>query len=139
MPQPIRESVSSIDLSTRFVSTTTVGASPTDNTETVIGTLTIAGFGDLYVTSGIRLRGWAAFTVGTSGVSANLKIRQTSVSGTTVAATGAVTETAANLDELTVLGTDAAPGVKVYVLTLTIASGAAASTVSALQLAADII
>jgi len=139
MPEPIRYTSPYFDLSARLVYTTTVAASPSANAETIIGTLTIANFNDLAVLSGIRLRGWAAFTVGTSGVSANLRIRQTNVSGTVVAATGAVTETAANLDELEVQGTDAAPGVGVYVLTLTIGSGAATSTVSQLSLAGDVI
>lgn len=139
MPQPITQSVSSIDLSTRFQSYKTVDASPSAGTETIIATLTLAGFGDLAVMSGIRIRGWAAFTVGTSGVSANLRIRQTNVSGTVVAATGATTVTAGNLYETSVNGFDATPGVGTYVLTLTVGSGAAASTVSALLVEAVII
>lgn len=139
MPEPIRYNDIYFDYSARHQQTSTVGASPAAGSETIIGTLTLANFNDIAVVSGIRLVGWAAFTVGTSGVSANLKIRQTNVSGTTVAATGAVTETAANLDELTVMGFDATPGVGVYVLTLTVGSGAAASTVSALHLAAIIV
>src|SRR5512146_60538 len=139
MPAPIKPSVVFEDLSARFVSTTTVGASPSAGTEVTIGTLTIANFNDIAVVSGIQLDGWAAFTVGTSGVSANLKIRETSVSGTTVAATGATTVTAANLVEMSVKGFDATPGVGVYVLTLLIGSGADTSTVSALSLKAIVI
>lgn len=139
MPQPIREDSIFVDLSTRFQRTTTVAASPSGSSETTIATLTLAGFNDIQIVSGIRLEGWAAFTVGTSGVSVNLQIKQTSSSGTAVGASGAVTETAANLDEITVCTFDAAPGVKTYVLTMTVASGAAASTVSAVYLGAIII
>ena len=139
MPVPIRESSSVIDLSARFKAYKTVDASPADATETVIATLTLTDFGGPSVQSRIQLRGWAAFTVGGSGVSANLRIRQTNVSGTVIAATGATTVTAANLVERTVAGFDAAPGVGVYVLTLAVGSAVAASTVSALMLEAVIV
>lgn len=139
MPQPIAQSITNHDLSSRFQGTSTVVASPTAATETIIGSLTLANFGDIAVVSGIRLHGWAAFTAGTNGVSANLRIRETNASGTIVAATGAVTVTAANLYAMDVLGADAAPGVVLYVLTLTVGSGSAASTVSACHLSATII
>ena len=139
MPQPIKDSIIFSDLSARFVETTTVAASPSGSAETVIATLTIPSFNDIAVVSGVRLLGWAAFTVGTSGVSANLQIKQTNAAGTVVVATGATTQTAAHLVELTAYGFDAAPGVGVYALTLTVASGAAASTVSGLQLSAVVI
>lgn len=139
MPQPIRYSAQSIDLSPRFQQTTTVAASPTDSTETIIATLTLSGFNDLAVVSGIQLIGWAALTVGTNGVSANLRIRQTNASGTVVAATGATTVTAANLVAREVQGNDATPGVAVYVLTLAVGSASAGSTVSACSLRAIIV
>ena len=134
MPQPITEASSRIDLSQRFQVTTTVGASPAAGSETIIGTLTITDFGNLAVTSGILLRGWCSVTIGTSGVSHNLRIRQTNVSGTVIAATGALTATAGNLYAPDVVGFDSGAGVGTYVLTLTVGSGAAASTVSALAL-----
>ena len=134
MPEPIKQSVIFTDLSGRFQSTQAVAASPALAAETIIGTLNIAGFGDTAVVSGIQFDGWAAFTVGTSGVSATLRIRQTNVSGAVVATTGALTVTAASLVQTNVQGFDAAPGVGAYVLTLQIGSGAAASTVSALSL-----
>lgn len=139
MPQPIRTDSVGFDLHHRFQQTTTVAASPTANAETTIATLTLSDFGDLAVVSGIQLSGWAAFTVGTSGTAVTLKLRQTSVSGTTVATTGALTATAANLDAFTVQGFDATPGVGVYVLTMTVTGGAATSTVSAVSLSAIII
>ena len=141
MPQPIRYDSIGFDLSKRIQVYKTVDASPAAASETVIATLTLANFSDISVVSGIVVSGWAAFTVGTSGASANLKIRQTNVSGTTVVATGATTGgiAATNLVELDVEGFDAGAGASSYALTLTIASGAAASTVSALMLRAIII
>jgi len=139
MPQPIRENILFTDLSARFVGTSTVAASPTDNTETVIATLTIANFGDIAVVSGIRLNAFAALTVGTSGDGVTLRIRQTNVSGTVVVSTGQLNATAGNLVAPSVLGFDAAPGKGVYVLTLQVHAGAAASTVSALHLSATVV
>jgi hypothetical protein len=142
MPQPIAQSITNHDLSSRFQGTSTVVASPVDNAETIIASLTLANFGDIPLVSGIRLQGFAAFTIGTSGVSGNLKIRETNASGTTVVASGAVNAgvwAATQLTTLGVLGFDAAPGVATYVMTLTIASGAAASTVSALHLSATLV
>lgn len=139
MAEPIRQSIIDHDLSSRFAGTSVVVASPQLAAETIIGSLTIASFGDVQVIGGIRLSGWAAYTVGTSGVSVQLRIRQTNVSGAIVADTGATTATATNLGSLSILGADAAPGVKTYVLTMQVASGAAVSTVSALHLSAIII
>lgn len=139
MPEPIKMDSVFVDLATRFQSTQTVGASPTDNAETIIGTLNLANFNAIDVTNGIQLEGFAAYTVGTSGDGVSLSIRETDVSGTVVATTGLVTSTATNLGALTVIGKDAAPGVGVYVLTMTVHAGAAESTVSALHLGAVII
>ena len=139
MPEPIKQDSVFVDLATRFQSTQTVAASPTDNAETIIATLTLANFNDIAVTNGIRLHGWAALTVGTSGTAVNMKIHQTNASGSTVVASGALTATATNLITVSVAGKDAAPGVGVYVLTLTVTGGAAASTVSALHLGAIVI
>lgn len=139
MPAPIDYSSALVDLSQRFQGTSTVVASPTDSTETIIASLTIADFGNLEVISGVRLHGFAAFTVGTNGVTANLRIRQTNASGTIVKATGGVIAVATNLLAMNVLGLDAAPGIKTYVLTLTVGSASAGSTVSAVHLAATVI
>lgn len=138
MPQPIRQTVLDHDLTARFASSTTVAASPAAGAETTIASVTIPNFGDLQVVSGIRVFGWAAFTVGTSGISATLQIKQTNSSGSAVVSSGAITETAANLDEVSVMGFDSGAGVKTYALTLTIGSGAAASTVSAVYLGVQV-
>src|SRR5690348_2503251 len=122
MPTPIHESANSLDLSPRIVDTTTVAASPAANTETVIATLTNQNFGDLSIAQKVYLQGWATFTVGTSGVSVRLRIRQTNVSGTVIADTGALTGgvAAGNLLAQDVAGSDASPGVATYALTLQI-------------------
>lgn len=138
-PTPIRLSASGIDLAPRIQRTTTVAASPTDATETIVASLTIDG--NIAYSTGILLLGFGAFTVGTAGVSVNLKLRRTNASGTTIAATGAVTYTAADLGALTVHGFDTGgtlPG-QVYVLTATVASANAASTFSAVQLTAVVV
>ena len=141
MPQPISYDSQRLDLSKRIQVYTTVDASPAAGAETIIATLVLAGFADTALISGVELSGWAAFTVGTSGVSARMRIRQTNVSGTVKADTGALTGgiAAGNLVAQDVEGFDAGAGVGTYVLTLTIGSGAAASTVSALKLRAVLI
>ena len=140
-PQQITVAAPQIDLSARIIDTTTVGASPTAAAETIIGTLTIPNFAGIAVMQRIYLGGWAAFTVGTAGTAANLRIRQTNVTGTVIAATGALTGgiAAAALVAQDVCGSDASPGVAVYVLTLQVTSATAGSTVSALQLYALVV
>lgn len=139
--EKIYQSGLGLDLSPRFISSVVVAASPSAAVETTICTLTVPA--NAAVTSGIWLTGWAAFTVGTNGTACNLKIRQTNTSGSTVSASGAVTGgiTAAGLVTLDVQGFDTAgvlPG-QVYVLTLTVTAGSAASTVSACQLTALVV
>ena len=139
MPVPIRYDSQALDLTKRVQVYKTVDASPAAASETVIATLTLTGFADTPVLSGVLLNAWAAYTVGTSGTAVTLKIRQTNVSGTTVASTGALTKTAASLYADDVNGFDSGAGVAVYVFTMQVTSGAAASTVSALLIQATII
>ena len=83
----------------------------------------------------------AAFTAGTNAVSAKLDIRQTNTTGTLIATTGAQTVVATDLYASTVLGFDTGavtPG-QVYVLCLTMGSGSATSTVSAVYFEAVLI
>jgi hypothetical protein len=89
--------------------------------------------------SGVQFDAWAAFTVGTSGTAATLRVRQTNVAGTVVANSGALTVTAANVVQESVMGFDATPGVGVYVLTLQITAGAANTTISAVALQAVLV
>lgn len=142
MPLPIQESAANLDLSPRVFKSTAVAASPADATETTVCTLTCTG--DIAVVSGILVIGFAAFTVGTAGVSVNAKIRRTDTSGTTVVATGVTNEgvtAATQLGTRLVLGYDTGPTMpgQVYVLTLTVGSANATSTVSAASLIAVVI
>ena len=138
---PVRVAGAAVDLSGRIVQSSTIVASPTDNTETIIASLTLPA--NVNIISGVLLLCNANFTIGTSGVSGNLKIRQTSASGTTVVASGVVNAgvwAATQLTQLTVVGFDtAASSGQLYKATLTVGSGAAASTVSAVTLAALIL
>jgi hypothetical protein len=135
-PSPITLSADRIDMSPRRFYTVGIVGSPALAAETIIATLTVAA--NVAVTQSVRLQGWAAFTVGTSGVSAQLRIRQTSAVGTLKADSGAVTAAAANLREQSIQGDDTAPTLpgQIYVMTLQVASGSAASTVSAVYLEA---
>lgn len=139
MPTPINASAAGLDLSPRVFSSTTVVASPAAAAETIVCTVTCTG--DIAVIAGILLVGWTAFTVGTNGVSVQTKIRRTNVSGSTRVDSGAETATAANLGTSNVVAFDTGPTMpgQVYVLTLTVASGSAASTVSAVGLVAIVI
>lgn len=102
-------------------------------------TLTIPEY--VSVSYGVIVLGFGAFTIGTNGVSYNLKLRQTGTSGTTLKATGVIALAAAALGEAAILGFDASPVLpgQVYVLTATIASATAASTFSAAELIAIVI
>ncbi len=136
MPQPIQYDAAHLDLSSRFYSATWNSASPAAAAETTIATLTLAG--DLAVTQGVYLLGFCAFTMGTNGVSATLKIRRTNTSGATIATSGATLGVATGIYQPAILGVDPnpVPNTTVYVLTLTIGSGSAASTVTTANLIA---
>jgi hypothetical protein len=141
MPRPINEAADALDLSPRFFRSAVVVASPAAAAETIIAQS--AAIGDVAVMQGVRLGGWAAFTVGTTGTAARLRLRQTNVAGTVIADTGAVTGgiAAANLVTLDVEGFDAAatPPGQVYVLTLQVTGGSAVSTVSGVLISGFII
>lgn len=140
MPEPLRESAISLDLSPRWTSSIVVAGSPALAAITSVCSLTFPQFGGLTVVTGVQLRGWVAFTVGTSGVTAKLDIRQTGTAGAVIATTGLLTVVAGNLVSIPVQGIDVAPlAAGVWVLALTIGSGAAVSTVSAVQLEALVI
>lgn len=123
-----------VDLSPRFQRNATVVASPAAATETIIGSITVQR--NLAVSSGIIVYGFAAYTVGGSGVSVNLKLRKTDASGSTLKATGAVDIAATKLGSGALFAFDTSPTLpaQVYVLTMTVASGAAESTVSAVEI-----
>lgn len=134
-PEPFTRSAIGLDLSPRIVASTTVVASPAAAAETIIAQT--PALGALALAVGVLVSGWAAFTVGTSGTAVRLRVRQTNVAGAVVADTGALTGgiAAAGLVAQDAEGLDAAPLTNgVYVLTLQVTAGAAASTVSAVML-----
>lgn len=134
--EPIRYDAPLLGLGGRVRQSTTVAASPAAATETIIASLTFDGL--VQVEFGVIVIGFAAYTVGTNGVSVNLKLRKTDASGATLKATGAVTAVAANLGAGELCGVDTSPVLpnQVYVLTMTVASGSASSAVSAVELLA---
>src|SRR5881296_3014741 len=139
--EPITRNSLGLDLSGRFFFTTVVVASPAAAAETIIASLTINS--NIAAVTGVDLTGWAAYTVGTSGTAVQLRLRQTSAAGTLVAASGALTGSqhgAAILSADDIEGFDTAPVLpgQVYVLTMQVTAGAAASTVSAVKLRAVI-
>jgi hypothetical protein len=136
MPTAIKSSSNAVDLSPRFVVTTAITGSPAAAAETIIATLTLPQFGDPTIVSGIDLSGWATLTVGTNGTALTFRIRQTGLAGTVVVTSGALTGgvAAAGLVAQDIEGFDATPGIGVYVLTLQVTAGSAASTVSAVKL-----
>jgi hypothetical protein len=141
MPRPINEGADAIDLSPRFVRSAVVVASPTAAAETIIAQT--AAIGDVAVVTGVKLWGWAAFTVGTNGTAARLRLRQTNVAGTVIADSGALTGgiAAANLVAQDIEGFDTAAVApsQVYVLTLQVTAASAGSTVSAVMLSGLVI
>lgn len=139
MPGPDRYDGRYVDLSGRFAYYTTVDASPSAGTETIIATLPTLG--DVSVHVGVKLECNIGVTIGTSGVTARLRVRQTNVSGAVKADSGVVTVAAASLYNIDALGIDLTPTLpgQVYVATLLIGSGAATSTVTPLFFSALII
>lgn len=140
-PDPIKVDSHVVDLSARFQRTTAIVASPALAAETIIASLAIVG--DMVVAQGVRVEGWAAMLIGTSGTALRLRIRQTNVAGAVVADTDALTGgiVAGNKVAQDVIGFDAAPALpgQVYVLTATVTAGSAASTVSSVFLGAIIV
>lgn len=137
MPEPLRESAIALDLSPRWVQSSTVVGSPAAAAITSVCSVAMPTVSAVALVTGVQLRGFVAFTVGTNGVTAKLDIRQTGVAGAIIATTGLLTVVAANLVTFSVQGIDTAPlAAGVWILALTIGSGSAASAVSAAQLEA---
>ena len=136
---PIELNGISVDLSGRIVRSATVSASPSGSAETVVAT-TPAFDTSIAFVAGVIVMANLAYTLGTSAASATVKLRQTNVSGATLYSTGAQTgghNTATQLVADDVMAFDTAPAAgQTYCVTLTIGSGAAASTVSAVQIIA---
>ena len=140
--EPIHSTLLGVDLTPRVAVTTAITGSPAAASETIIATLNIANYANIAVLSGVIVEGWAAYTVGTSGASVQFRIRQTNVAGNVVVNSGALTGSqhgAGILSADDIAGFDSGAGVATYVLTMTVASGAATSTVSAVFLKATIL
>jgi hypothetical protein len=140
--EPIHQADINIDFSQRFLVTVAVVASPAAAAETIIAQLPAFNAGIPFL-KGVYLQGWAAYTVGTAGVSVQFRVRQTNVSGSVIANTGALTGSqhgAGILSDDDVNGFDTSPAAgQVYVLTMQVASANAASTVSAVCLSGQAI
>lgn len=136
MPIPIQQGAAALDLSPRIFKSEVVVASPAAAAETIICSVAVQG--DLSTALGVVLFGWATYTVGTNGTAVTFKLRQTDASGTVVATSGAETAVAANLASKPIMGIDDGQVLprQVYVLTMTVTAGSAASTVSAATLLA---
>lgn len=130
-----------IDFSQRIVQSTAIVGSPALAAETIVASVTIPT--NVPIVSGCIVFGWVAYTVGTSGTAVQLQIRQTSVGGASVCASGALTGSqhgAGVLSADDVGGFDASPAaVQTYKLTMQVTNGAATSTVSAVQLVAIVL
>ena len=129
--QPITLSGAALDLSPRIAQNTTVVASPAGATETIVGSITVPS--GITIASGVLVICVFGVTIGTSGVSYRVRVRNTNVTGTVVGDTGVVTAAAASLYQPHVLGFDtAAVAGTIEKVTLTVASGGATSTVTPL-------
>jgi hypothetical protein len=139
-PVPIQQSAAALDLSPRVQRSTTVAASPAAAAETTVCSVTLTG--DIAVVAGTALIGYVALTVGTNGTDVTVKLRRTDTSGTTVVSSGIINApAAADLVAYSISGFDTGtvmPG-QVYVLTVTVANGSAASTVSAASILAIVV
>jgi hypothetical protein len=134
MPKDIHIDGGYVDLSARFAHSATVVASPSAATETIVASVTTPG--DIAIVLGVYVVAVINFTVGGSGVSSQVKLRRTNVSGTTFHDTGATTSAAASLQGRVAAGIDTGGAAgTVYVATLTVASAVAASTVSSVSIA----
>jgi hypothetical protein len=127
---------SHVDLSDRIFTSTTVVASPSGATQTSIATVTVTS--PVLTRLGVIVLADAALTVGTNGVSVQLRLYHGTSSGTKIGDTGALTAVATDLYCPHVFGIDTSPVLpgQVYTMTLTVASGSATSTVSAVNMIA---
>lgn len=124
-----------------FFDTYTIVASPADNTETVIATL--SGLTELLPNLPVHLHGWVNITGEASATDIRLRIRRTSLTGASVAGpfTCGVTDiTAAKEANGEIWGSDT-PGDfagATYVLTVVVTGGAGTSTVNGVCLSARV-
>ena len=139
-PTPIAVSGAGVDLSPRFLANNTIVASPATAAEVVVATL--GPFtAPLASGSGVFIMAQVAIKIGTSGTSAQYRIRQgtTAGSGTVVfdsGATGAgITATAVLVENICAFDQSPTFPGQSYCLTVTVGSASAASTASAVCIA----
>lgn len=127
------------DFTDRLFTDLTVDASPAAAAETIIATVNVASVPRSEM--GVLLLASAAWTVGTNGTGSTLKIRRTDASGSTRYSTGILPTAAGVLANQSIVVFDAIGQAQnqVYVLTLTVTAASAASTVSAVTLAALVV
>lgn len=146
-PNPWRGSLHDFDDSSRIGNSSAIVASPALAAETVICQVTGLDL-TVPIALGVIAFGWVAFTVGTSGTAYTLRVRTgvTAGAGTVIQTSGAVTRgiSAGVLCDEDIQGVDTtivagAADSSSYCLTLQVANGAAASTVSAVSLVLDLV
>lgn len=119
--------------------TNAITASPALAAETVVATL--PGVTLDSASRHVLLEAWIAWTVGTTAATGQLRIRQSTLTGTVVANSGILTQlTAAGLRTDSVFGIDQPGDVAgfTYVLTLQVPAATAISTISAAYLHATV-
>lgn len=138
--QTIQVSGAGVDLSPRMGGNTTVTASPSGTTDTVVAT--IPAISSAVVTaSGVLIFAQVAYTVAGSGTAVTYRIRQgtTAGAGTVIFTSGATTAgiAAAGLVIENLFGFDSSPTFpgQSYCLTMAVTGGSGASTVSAATMA----
>ena len=138
--EPFKLNGALVDLGQRIQVTSTVLNSPSGASETIVAT-TGAFDTSVAFSKGVLIQATLAYTLGTSASACTIRVRQgTGTGGTVIYSTGAQTggHNSAGLlvsDELDCFDTAPAAGQQ-YTVTLTVTGGAAASTVSAVQLIA---
>lgn len=117
-----------------YVTTTIQGSPIAAASETVIGTLQVTTDNAAIV----AMMGFCTATIGTSGTGLRLRIRADSLTGTLVGDSQSVAATAAAVGVAVVVGSPAAVEIaaRTFVLTATIAAGAANTTIQNMMLLA---
>jgi hypothetical protein len=126
-------------LQSSFFQSAAIVASPAAAAETVVASLTLPV--QIRADQTVFLFGNPVYIVGTNGTAGTVRLRRTSVGGALVASSGALVVAATNPVAPILLAPDV-PGFvanQVYVLTLQITAGSAASTLSAVALYALVV
>lgn len=133
-PQPIQQNAASLDLSTRFVQTKTVSASPPDDTITVVASVAVPQ--NLVIAAGAQIWGWLSVALDGDSTAVTVALRKTNAAGAVVAASDPI-QVAGAFGLYSINGFDTTPSTpgQVYALCVTVQDASGASTVSAVSLA----